>query len=397
MKIPNLSRRTWLMVGFAGVAIRLLLWWFTIGTNDATEGFRLAPIVYSEGILQTYQDELEVNQPPAICIYGGQAWDWSGDNLMIFVRLMKLWGLAGEALALWALWRFAGPHAFAAYAWLPAAILVSGFHCNIDCLYAALLLVSAIAFDRRKYFLSGLLMAAACNVKLLPALLAPLLLIGAPNRRAFLRIAAALAIGVLPFVPIAIAAGPVMFRNLVAYNSNLENWGMLLLLRRLTLISSLHAFAVPAFNWFRADGRYIVVAGVLGLGLLSRLRWRLPMAEQLAIGGALFLVLAPGFGVQYVVLVAPLLCLVDLRMGIVWGWISGVFIGWVYWIFMVQYWPPWSTFYSVIPYPVWLAGLAAWGTLVLFLWQRLSAAWSRESLSPLLQQTPALMLHNDIP
>ena len=272
MKIPNLSRRTWLMVGFAGVAIRLLLWWFTIGTNDATEGFRLAPIVYSEGILQTYQDELEVNQPPAICIYGGQAWDWSGDNLMIFVRLMKLWGLAGEALALWALWRFAGPHAFAAYAWLPAAILVSGFHCNIDCLYAALLLVSAIAFDRRKYFLSGLLMAAACNVKLLPALLAPLLLIGAPNRRAFLRIAAALAIGVLPFVPIAIAAGPVMFRNLVAYNSNLENWGMLLLLRRLTLISSLHAFAVPAFNWFRADGRYIVVAGVLGLGLLSRLR-----------------------------------------------------------------------------------------------------------------------------
>jgi hypothetical protein len=287
---------------------------------------------------------------------------------------MKLWGLLGEALALWALWRFAGPPAFAAYAWLPAAILVSGFHCNIDCLYAALLLVSAIAFDRGRYFLSGLLMAASCNVKVLPAVLAPLLLIGAPNRNAFLRIAVALVIGALPFVPFAIVGGPAMFRNVIGYNSNPDNWGVLLLLKRLALIPSLQRLAIPVLNGFRADGRYLVVAGVLGLGFVSRSRWCLPMTEQMAIGGALFLVLAPGFSVQYVVLIAPLLCLVDLKTGIMFGWISGAFIGSVYWAFMVQWWPARSHHTTSFPYPTWVVGLAAWGILVLFLWRHLSRA-----------------------
>jgi hypothetical protein len=382
MKIPGFSPRWWLMVGIVGVLIRLFLWWFTIGTSDASEGFRLGQILYSQGVLQAYHDELNVNQPPPICIYAGQAWRWSGDDLLIFARLMKLWGLVGEGLALWALWRFAGPPAFAAYAWLPAAILVSGFHCNIDSLYAALLLVSAIAFDRERYFLSGLLMAAACNVKILPALLAPLLLIAAPSRKAFLRIAAALAIGVLPFVPFALAGGSAMFRNVVAYNSSPEHWGIPMLLRGIAKVSSLRDFALPMWSWFRAEGRYIVVASVLASGLLSRSRLHLPMTELMAIGGALFLVLAPGFGVQYVVLIAPLLCLVDLKAGIAWGWISGAFIGSVYSVFMFQWWPALSKFTSAFPSPTWIVGLAAWGMLVLFLWRQFDAASTRTKRPP---------------
>src|ERR1019366_9339248 len=92
-------------------------------------------------------------------------------DLWTFAHLIKLPGLAGEALILWALWRFAGPQASAAYAWLPAAILVSGFHGNTDCLHAAFVLVAVIAFDRQRYFLAGLLLAAALNVKLIPLLL----------------------------------------------------------------------------------------------------------------------------------------------------------------------------------------------------------------------------------
>jgi hypothetical protein len=364
---------TWLMAGMVGVLARLFLWWFTIGTNDATVGFLLAPTIYSQGVIRSYDDPY-VNQPPPICIYGGRAWLWSRGDLITFARLMKLWGLLGEALSLWALWRFAGPAAFAAYAWLPAAILVSGFHCNIDCLYAALLLVSAIAFDRERYLLSGLLMAASYNVKVLPALFAPLLLIGAPNQNAFLRIAVALVIGALPFVPFAIVGGPAMFRNVIGYNSNPDDWGSLLLLKRLALIPGLDRVAVPVVNWFGADGRYLVMAAVLALGLLSRLRWCLPMTEQMAIGGALFLVLAPGFSVQYVVLIAPLLCLVDLKTGIMFGWISGAFIGSVYWAFMVQWWPARSHHTTSFPYPTWVVGLAAWGILVLFLWRHLSRA-----------------------
>ena len=91
-----------------------------------------------------------------------------------FARWTKLPGLAGEALGMSALWRFCGRPAFAVYALCPAAILISGFHGNTDCLYVALVLVAAIAFDRQRYFLSGLLWSAALNVKLMPLVLIPM-------------------------------------------------------------------------------------------------------------------------------------------------------------------------------------------------------------------------------
>jgi hypothetical protein len=99
----------------------------------------------------------------------------------------------------------------------------------------------------------------------------------------------------------------------------------------------------------------------------------------------LFLVLAPGFGVQYVVLIAPLLCLADLRQGIAWGWTSGVFIGWVYLIFIDQWWPAHASFTSWLRFPTWVIGLAAWGVLVHFIWSRLgSGASARQArLDPL--------------
>ena len=376
MKLPELSRRAWLILGIGGVLVRLFLWWFTIGTNDVTFGFKLAPAFASQGIVETYRQEPAVNQPPFIILWEAQAWWLTGDDLAMFARLLKIPGLLGDLVALWALWQYGGPRAFAAYAWLPAAILVSGFHGNTDCLYAALILLSAIAFDREQYLVSGLLMAAACNVKVLPAVLAPLLLVAAPNRRALLRVAAGLAAGVLLYVPLVLTAGDVLFRNIIGYNSNPEHWGILLLLKRAAAIPALQGIGRSLWNWYRADGRYILAASILALGWLSRTRWRLRMTDQLAIGGALFLVLAPGFSVQYVVLVAPLLCLVDLRAGILWGWISGAFLASVYWVFMVEWWPARAFFTTLFPYPTWLVGLAAWGLLVLFLWRRITSALS---------------------
>jgi hypothetical protein len=57
------------------------------------------------------------------------------------------------------------------------------------------------------------------------------------------------------------------------------------------------------------------------------------IVEQAALGAVQFLVLTPGFGVQYVIFAAPLLCIVDWREGAWWGCISGAFIGTVYWVF----------------------------------------------------------------
>lgn len=255
------------------------------------------------------------------------------------------------------------------YAWLPAAILIAGFHGNTDCLYAALVLVAVMAFDRQRYFLAGLLLAAALNVKLIPLVLLPLVFIGSPNRKAPLRLTAGLAMGAAPFVVPALEAGHAMYRNMVGYNSTADNWGLLVILNHCVGIPVLSKLAAATKDTYLVAGRYVVLAAVTGVALLSKGRSSRPMAEQAALGAALFLLLTPGFGVQYVIFVAPLLCLVDVPEGLAWGWVSGLFIGVVYWTFRVAAAHPISLFQSNFPFHAWAIGLAAWAILLHFVWR----------------------------
>jgi hypothetical protein len=364
-----LSRRFWLAVILGGAAARLWLWWASLGTNDVPSWYQYAESIAANGLAETYRNVQLFNHPPLIGLYAMQAWRWSGEDLWTFAHLIKIPGLVGEALTLWALWRFAGPKASAAYAWLPAAILISGFHGNTDCLYAALVLVAVIAFDRQRYFLAGLLLAATLNVKLVPLVLLPLVLIGPPNRKAFLRLTAGLAIGAAPFVVPALAAGPAIYRNMVVYNSNPDNWGLLAILNQCAEVSVLSKLATATRDAYVAAGRYVVLAAVTGVALLSKFRSSRSMAEQAALGAALFLLLTPGFGVQYVIFVTPLLCLVDVPEALRWGWVSGLFIGVVYWTFLVAAAHTTSVFDTKFPFRAWVIGLAAWGILLHFVWR----------------------------
>jgi hypothetical protein len=101
-------------------------------------------------------------------------------GLWQFARWMRVPGPAGEALIMCARSGFPVVRHFAVYALCPAAILVSRFHDSTDCPYVALVL-AAIAFDRRRYFLSSTLWSAARTVKPMPLVLIPLVFVGIPN------------------------------------------------------------------------------------------------------------------------------------------------------------------------------------------------------------------------
>ena len=371
----DLARWKWLAVVFTGLALRLGLWWFTLGTDDvrtwSVHGLRVA----TGGLAGTYRNFLNFNHPPLMGLYAYQAWLWAAGDLLTFARLIKLPGLFGEALTVWALWRFAGRRASAAYARLPAAILVSGYHGNTDCLCAALVLVAAIAFEKERYFVAGLLWSAALNVKALPLVLIPLVILGVPNLQALARLAAGGLLGMIPFLPPAILAGSAMYRNIISYNSLAENWGVMALLNRAVDIPILGwIFDRIRYYWFN-DGRYLTLLAVATIGLLSKLRSHMPMTEQAALGAVIFLVLAPGFGVQYVMFAAPLLCLVDLPEGLWWGWSSGIFIGAVYLGFLVSWTPMESRFKTLFTLPGSALGLLAWTVLLHFAWRHIRATW----------------------
>jgi hypothetical protein len=368
-------------IGLVGVAARIWLWWITLGSNDSRTWDIHALRVLTDGLGVSYlkyqNASPRLNHPPLMLLYAAQAHLWAGQSLLAFVRLFKLLGLAGEALSMWALWRYASPRAFAVYACLPAPILVSGFHGNTDCLCAALVLVAAIAFDRKSYLLSGILWAAALNVKLMPLVLIPLLFLGAPTRKAFLQTAAGLALGLTPFVPVAWIAGKAMYTGMMLYNSIPDGWGLTALFTQMASLRGLDSVFEPLRNWWLVAGRFAVLLAVISVGLVSRLRRHMPMVEQAALGTALFLVLTPGFGVQYVVFAAPLICLVDLAAGAWWGWTSGLFIGAVYWIFLAS-WAPLESDLPIVWAPAVKApGIVAWSFLAMFVWVRLRNAWQQ--------------------
>ena len=368
----------WLTLGLLGVSIRIWLWWFSIGSNDAVLWNGHGMHVATAGLAQTYRNFRIFNHPPLMGLYAAQAWRWTAGGALAFARLIKLPGLIGEAIIMVVLWRSAGPRACVVYACLPAAILVSGYHGNTDCLCAALVLVAALAFDREHYFLSGLLWSAALNVKVIPLVLLPLVFLGVPNRRALLRLSAGFALGLVPFVPLALTTGSSMYRNMIAYNSNPDNWGITALLNRGLGKPSLEPIFGPLREWWLATGRYAILLSITAVALLSRFHRRMPMVEQTALGVALFLIFAPGFGVQYVIYAAPLLCLVDLTEGVWWGWTSGIFIGAVYFLFVSSWAPLQSDFHRRFPFPANAIGMLSWMVLIHFVWYHLSAgsaAW----------------------
>jgi hypothetical protein len=381
--MPGSARRrrnSLLALGLAGVAVRVLLWWLSIGSNDAVIWSWHAQHVAADGLAhtyRTYQAFPQFNHPPLMGLWAAQSWVWSHGSLWEFARWLKLPGIAGEALVMCVLWQLAGLRACVVYAWLPAPILVSSFHGSTDCLYAALVLVAAIAFDRERYFLSGLLWSASLNVKLLPLILIPLVFLGVPNRRALLLVVSGLALGMVPFLPTALTAGKAMYQNMLAYNSFPGNWGLMALLNAGLEKPALRSICEPLRGSWMAAGRYVVLLAVVGVAALSRYRRKMLMIEQSALGAALFLILAPGFAPQYVVFVAPLLCVVDFREGVLWGWTSGVFIGALYWTAKVSWMPLQSWLLGYGDFPATVVGMMAWAVLVHFTLVHIRAAWTR--------------------
>lgn len=385
----------WLALGLVGVAVRLGIWWSSFGSNDSYIWAIHGQRVLQHGLVRSYELFVDFNHPPLMGLYARWAWSVTGEllanntlnldtmgnagDLMGFARLMKLPGLLGEGLVLWALWRFASPRAMAAYALLPAPILVSSYHGNTDCLYAAFILLAAIMFDRQRYLLSGLLWSAALNVKLLPLALLPIVLLAPRDWRAFGRLLAGGALGLLPFVPPALSAAASMYRNMLTYNSRPDNWGLMAVLNLGLELPNLQPVFWPARAWFLEAGRYLVLGSITAVALLSRWRLRMTVAQQAAVGAALFFVLAPGFGVQYVVFAAPLLCFVELGAGLRWGWAAGLFIGLVYWIYLTTLRPPLSFFTVFFPGPAPVVGILAWAVLAHFAWTHLRAAWQQRA------------------
>ena len=380
----------WAVLALLGLGVRVWLAVFTWGTNDADSWAVFGHYVNRYGLYFTMQWEVNLNHPP-LPVYWAMAayrsvtecslWDVEAHRPAWFPAVFKLPGILADAGSCWLLYRIwqnrAGPAAAmavaAGYAWSLCAILVSGYHCNTDNVYAFFCLLSVYYLEeRRAWFAGGLALAAAINVKLTPVLLIPVLLLTARRWPDALRFVGGLAVGVIPFVPLLVLVGDKFYANAIRYGSNPDNWGVTYLLMLATGgppadAANATVGTSPVVRFFFERGRHLLLGAVAVWAVAGRLFQEHGRASRYDLGAvtlALFLVLAPGFGLQYAAVVLPLLFASRPRWAAWYGLVAGGFLLLNYWAqWPGKTWPPNSQFRGRFPWPSPLWGLAAWALL----------------------------------
>lgn len=426
--------RVLLAMTILGLAARLALAVASVGTRDAQTFFKFALELEHSGLIRAYQSDDDLNHPP-IPVY----WTWaayrltsSAETRAFLTRASEDWVRGAQsavgdpdkpteadkvfAAALWRfsvvfrlpviladavtawllyrLWRRRHPPAplrapvpgrwspaavAAAFAWAPCSILVTGYHCNTDPVYALLCLVAVYLIqDQGLHFWGGLALGAAVNIKLTPVLLIPPLLLSYRRWPEAGRFVAGLAVAAVPFLPLLVLIGPRFYQNALAYNSTLDRWGVqtfLIPFAATQLGPGTLAPRHPALLYY-ANARYLVFALVLAWAAAGRRLRRWDRYELAAVTFALSLVLTGGFGAQYTVIVLPLLFAVRPAFALAWAAVAGLFIGAVYFVNWTGDLPAYSHFQGLFPWPTPVFGLAAWGMLAWFIAR---TAWRRSA------------------
>jgi uncharacterized membrane protein len=298
-----------------GLAARLALVATSIGTNDVPFMILWAKFARESGIAHAYERRWELNHPPLSLLIIHWLDLAAARTGLQFTDLLRLFQVAADmvtTLALAAIVRIRSidPDPAILFVISPAAIAISGFHCNTDPTMVALLVVSILLLLRERGFAAGLVFAASIGIKIIPLFALPFLLL--VRRELRTRFAIAAAIGLLAiFAPVVAIGGPAVLRNVFGYSGFAGKWGFpaLLLTIENWIATPRTTILFRAALWYANEGRYVVAAAVLALFAFVawRFRERVPLLAIVPTVMLVVLALAPGFGIQYLLWPLPLL------------------------------------------------------------------------------------------
>ena len=214
-------------------------------------------------------------------------------SLVLLARLLRRrWNEAQARVAL--LW----------FAASPIAILVSGFHGNTDPILVFFVLLTIVLIEEgRPAWLAGVALGMAMDVKVLPVLLLPavLLALDGSRRRIEFGVGAA-ATFLVGSMPLLLEAPALVVTRVFGYRSQSGSWGLSLL--------ALLLGQTPHLAWlgetYARHGTLLSLGLVLGASLWRRPLYRADaLFTRAGLVMCLFVSVIPGFGVQYLVWLVP--------------------------------------------------------------------------------------------
>jgi hypothetical protein len=358
-----------------GFAVRLALIFSTKGTDDVVIWESIASYANEHGLATAYRDLDHLNHPPVMTLLALCLWKAAQSLGLPFAWLIKIPSLAGDvltALVLYGIWTrgrggLEGAVVVAGFGWSLCSILSTGYHGNTDGLYAAAMLIAAYAHEEKKSpFLTGVGLSLAYNVKLIPLLVAPGLLLLNHGSKTLAKFAAGAALGLVPFLALYAVIGKTLLANVLGYAASPDLWGIPLMLIENSGNLWDNLAAEPLLLFYQSIGRYVILLSVLALAAANFFLRRWNAYEISALSLAVFLVTTPGFAIQYLVSLVPLMFAIRLRDAMTYSSLAGLFMAVTYYRYLVPGERPlFSHFGPPFPMPAPLFGVLAWAFLLI--------------------------------
>jgi hypothetical protein len=376
-----------------GFVAREIVSYITFGSHDATQFQEFGRQVALHGIMHLYRTDVMYNHPPALGYVCDIAYRMTHSRLdlpdakvarqlgMTFPFVFKQINVIADVITCWLLWKILRPRvganwaaaAVVLFAWSPTSIVMTGYQGNDDPVYAMLCLLAVYLIeDHGRDFWGGVALAAAINVKLIPILLILPLLMHYRERSRAIRFIAGVSLGAIPFIPVLLAVGPPFYQNVLKYGSAIDNWGINQFLIATTREPRFSAVAQALIARYYTMGRLVIIAAIVLLALRVRRDEKLSRYTSAACALCLFMILTPGWGLQYMILPLPLLYATGRIMtATVYSFVGGILCLFTAWQNWLGSWPIDSDAIigPVAPGP--LYALLAWATLIVFVYGEL--------------------------
>jgi len=376
LRIESISRADLLIgIGFLGLLGRVALAVRSIGSNDIMTWAVFGYSIRTKGLGHVYDTIPLFNHPPLMGWMAALANQISTGLHLRFDILFKLPAIAADGvggLLVYRTWRSQKGPAYAAlvfclFCWNPVSMFVSAYHGNTDCLCAMLILLSALLVDRGRAFLGGLALAGSINVKLIGLLMIPVLLSSVRTWRDVQRLLAGLALGVIPFLPFILFHWATFSSHVIGYRPMPNYWGITLFLTGLQQTARWASVGPWLASDYTKLGVRLILAAPVVLGLFNwnwTTRQRRWSARQMAaIVYALFLVLTPGFGIQYTVYPVLVLFAASPARAAAYALAGGAYVVLVYFSLWTGTFPAFSDFNAAYPIAPQGLGYIAWASL----------------------------------
>jgi len=320
-------------IGFA--VIKLIFAARTPGTNDVTTFQGFADAIRHYGPINIYGHRIPVASVPGAFLAPYNHPPLVGWMLVVFNRLTDL-GISFRFLIrvpatladvvtsvlVFELVRGRRPLREAAVAGLvvassPALVVISGYHGNTDPVFVMFALASLyLLVNERSGFVAGLAFAAAINIKIVPIVTLPVLLLVAARssrRRLLAFLAGSGALLAVTWGPVVPHRWTAFKENVLGYKGlNYPQWGLVQFARTL-------GFSTHWQEMLRGGGRYPLLLLSAGVPLL--IAWRWPTASTSAFGLSLVavLLLSTSTAARYVVWAVAAVFLVNVWAGVIYN------------------------------------------------------------------------------